>query len=70
MGWVCSLGFFHRNGELLRFSINICNRKRPKRNQVDSRYEFGEKRGQKLPVPTKQVRQRASNAEIQQVIGR
>ena len=54
----------------LRFSIDIYNRHRPERNQIDSGHEFAKERRQKFPVPAKKVNQHGSNTKIEQVINR
>lgn len=59
---------FFRDRDLLGFPIHIRNRHRPERHQVDSWHEFGKKRRQKLPVPSKKVHQQGCDTEIEHII--
>jgi hypothetical protein len=61
---------FSRDGDLLRFPIDICNRNRPARDQVDSGHELGKERRQKFPVPAEEVNHHGANSKIEQVVGR
>src|ERR1039457_2402886 len=53
----------------LRFAIDVCNRHRPERNQIDSGHELGKERWQEFPVPAEKVSQYATHGEIDNVIG-
>jgi hypothetical protein len=55
---------------LLPFPIDIRNCKRPERDQIDSRHEFGSKRWQEFPVPSDQSHQDGCDHKIKHVIGR
>ena len=61
--------FYRGDPDPLRLSIDVCNRHRPERNQIDSWHELDEKRRQKLPVPAEKVSQHGPNSDIEDVIG-
>ncbi len=62
------MGFFRSDSDPLRFAIDVEDRHRPERNQINSGDEFGEKRRQKLPVPAQKVDQQGSDAEVEYVL--
>ena len=62
--------FFFGDRDLPGFPINVCNRHRPERYQIDAGHKLGKKRREKFPMPTQKTNENGCDAEIEYVVGR
>ncbi len=59
-------GFF--DGHALGLAPDVGDGDRPEGDEIDSRDELGEERGQEFPVPSQQADQQGRHAEIEDVV--
>lgn len=60
----------HGAFSLLPFAIYARDRKYPEGNQIEPGHQFGNERGEELPVPANQARERRHHDYIQDVVER